>query len=160
MPNPDSITVEIVNPISSVLVSPVEEIDQVSVNTIPEVDTVTVDNTDSVSTISIAEDSQNYVVDIGFVDFTSPVQSVNGKTGHVVIDYPDISNSPVNQVKYVHIQNSISSQWEISHNLGFFPNITILDNANRVIEADIQYVNINNAKIVMNVGISGTAYLT
>jgi hypothetical protein len=160
MPNPDSITVEIVNPISSVVVSPVEEIDQVSVNTVPEVDTVTVDNTDSVSTISIAEDSPNYVVDIGFVDFTSPVQSVNGKTGHVVIDYPDINDDPVNHVKYVHIQNTISNEWNIAHNLGFFPNVTVLDNANRVIEADVQYVNINNAKIVMNVGISGTAYLT
>jgi len=138
MPTLDSVKIEVLNTLDQVSINPVE----------------------STSVVQLEENSTNLVVDISTVDPSSAVRSVNGKTVHVVIDYPDISSSPVNQVKYVHNQTTISNQWNIAHNLGFFPNITILDNANRVVEADIQYVNINNAKIVMNVGISGTAYLT
>ena len=119
MPSPDSVTVEIINPITTVEVSPVEEINQISVSTVTEVDSISVDNTDQVTTISIAESTPDYVVDIGYVDFTAPVTSVNGKTGAVVIDYPDIGEEPVNQVKYTHIQSSISSSWVINHNLNF-----------------------------------------
>ena len=163
MPAPDSITVEVINPITTVEVSPVEEIDAIAVSTVPEVTSVAVDNTDSVSTITIVEDSPNLVVDIGFVDFTAPVTSVNGMTGAVVLDlhYSDIERlDPVNHVKYVHTQASISTSWVINHNLGFFPNVTVLDNANNIIEAATQYNNINTVTIIMNTGISGTAYLT
>lgn len=160
MPAPDSITVEIVNPITSVEVSPVEEINQIAVNTVTEVDHVTVDNTDTVTTISIAESTPDYVVDIGYVDFTSPVQSVNGKTGHVVIDYPDIGNDPVHHVKYTHLQNSISSNWVINHSLNFYPNVTVLDNSGSVIEGHVVYNNVNTVTIVLNSSISGRAYLS
>lgn len=135
-------------------------LDSVKIEVLNTLDQISVDPVESTSVIQLEENSTNLVVELSTVDPSSAVRSVNGKTGHVVIDYPDISSSPVNQVKYVHNQTTISNQWNIAHNLGFFPNITILDNANRVVEADIQYVNINNAKIVMNVGISGTAYLT
>jgi hypothetical protein len=135
-------------------------LDSIKIEVLNSLDQISIDPVESTSVIQLEENATNLVVELSTVDPSSLVRSVNGKIGHVVIDYPDISDSPVNQVKYVHTQNSISSQWEIAHNLGFFPNITVLDNANRVIEADIQYVNINNAKIVMNVGISGTAYLT
>jgi hypothetical protein len=135
-------------------------LDSVKIEVLNTLDQISVDPVESTSVIQLEENSTNLVVELSTVDPSSSVRSVNGKTGHVVIDYPDISSSPVNQVKYVHNQTTISNQWNIAHNLGFFPNITILDNANRVVEADIQYVNINNAKIVMNVGISGTAYLT
>lgn len=138
MPTLDSITIEVLNTLDQINIDPVE----------------------STSVVQLEENSTNLIVELSTVDPASLVKSVNGKTGHVTIDYPDINSSPVNHVKYVHIQNSISNEWNIAHNLGFFPNITVLDNANRVIEADIQYVNINNAKIVMNVSISGTAYLT
>ena len=135
-------------------------LDSVKIEVLNTLDQISVDPVESTSVIQLEENSTNLVVELSTVDPSSSVRSVNGKTGHVVIDYPDISSSPVNQVKYVHTQNTISNQWNLAHNLGFFPNITNLDNANRVVVADIQYVNKNNAKIVMNVGISGTAYLT
>jgi hypothetical protein len=173
MPAPTSISVEILNPVSTVVVSPVEEIDQISVNTVPEVDSVTVDNTDSITTISFDETTPDYVVDVGIVNFTAPVTSVNGKTGAVSINYSDIAGAPdwsaangssnaapVNQVRFVYTQNAPANQWTINHNLGFFPNITILDNQNRLLEVHVEYLNINTARIVMNSACSGTAYLT
>lgn len=162
MPVPDLVTVEIINPISNVEVSPVDEINAISVSTIPEVTNVAVDNTDAITNIVIEDNQDNMVVELSLVDVSSPVQSVNGKTGHVVIDYPDISSSPVNQVKYVHTQTVVSDVWTINHNLGFFPNITILDNDNppRIIEADIRYLDTSSVTINMNTAMSGTAYLT
>ena len=171
MPAPTSISVEIINPVSTVTVSPVEEIDQISVNTVPEVDHVSVDNTDAVTTISFDETTPDYVVDVGIMNFTAPVTSVNGKTGNVVIDYPDIGANPVNNVRFVHTQASIPLVettgtyaglyiWTINHNLNFYPNITVFDSGNNIVETHIVYSNANAAIIIMNSAISGTAYLS
>jgi hypothetical protein len=160
MPAPDSITVEVLNNITTITVEPVENIDSIAVNTIPEVDVVTIQDQTQISNITIDDNQENIVVEVSIGDTVSPVQSVNGKIGHVVIDYPDIGADPVNHVKYVHTQSSISSSWVVNHNLGFFPNITVLDNSNRILETDVQYNNVNTATIIMNSAASGKAFLT
>ena len=163
MPAPDSITVEVLNSITTISVEPVETIDSVAVNTVPEVDVVTIEDQSPISNIAIDDNQENIVIEISLVDTTSPVQSVNGMTGHVLLDlqFEDIEASdPVNHVKYVHTQASISSTWTINHNLGFFPNVTVLDNSNRILETFIQYDNVNTATIIMNSATSGKAFLT
>jgi hypothetical protein len=163
MSAPDSITVQVLNEITTVTVEPVETIDSIAVNTIPEVDVVTIEDQSPISNIVIDDNQENIIVEISMVDTSAPVQSVNGMTGHVLLDlqFEDIEQSdPVNHVKYVHTQASISSSWVINHNLGFFPNITVLDNSNRILETYIQYNNVNTATIVMNSAASGKAFLT
>jgi hypothetical protein len=163
MSAPDSITVEVLNDITTVTVEPVESIDSIAVNTIPEADVVTIEDQSPISNIVIDDNQENIIVEISMVDTTSPVQSVNGMTGHVLLDlqFEDIEQSdPVNHVKYVHTQASISSTWVINHNLGFFPNVTVLDNSNRMLETYVQYNNVNTATIIMNSAASGKAFLT
>jgi hypothetical protein len=163
MPAPDSITVEVLNNITTVTVEPVESIDSVAVSTIPEADVVTIEDQSPISNIAIDDNQENIIVEISLVDTSAPVQSVNGMTGHVLLDlqFEDIEQSdPVNHVKYVHTQASISSTWTINHNLGFFPNVTVLDNSNRILETFIQYNNVNTATIIMNSATSGKAFLT
>jgi hypothetical protein len=163
MPAPDSITVEVLNNITTVTVEPVESIDSIAVSTIPEADVVTIEDQSPISNIVIDDNQENIIVEISMVDTTSPVQSVNGMTGHVLLDlqFEDIEQSdPVNHVKYVHTQASISSSWVINHNLGFFPNVTVLDNSNRILETYVQYNNVNTATIIMNSAASGRAFLT
>lgn len=145
MSEPTRIIVEEVNEVNNIVVSSVD---------------LDVDGT--VETINLVENAEPLIVQIASVDTNSLVQSVNGKTGHVVIDYPDINASPVNHVKYVHTQTEISNDWTVNHNLGFFPNVTILDNDTppRIIEADIRYLNTNSVRIIMNTAMSGVAYLT
>jgi len=159
---PDTITITEVEVLDTVTVSPVEEINSVSVNTVQDVDVVSIDTTDSVTSVTLTDNAPDLAVQISTVETTAMVQSVNGKTGHVTIDYPDINASPVNHVKYVHTQTTVSNQWDINHNLGFFPNVTILDNDNppRIVEADIRYLNTSSVRIIMNTSMSGTAYLT
>lgn len=162
MPNPDTILVTEINVLDTVTVSPVEEINSISVNTVQDVDIVSVDNTDAVTSVILTDNAPDLAVQVSTVETTAMVQSVNGKTGHVTIDYPDINASPVNHVKYVHTQTTVSTQWDITHNLGFFPNVTILDNDSppRIVEADIRYLDTSSVRIIMNTAMSGTAYLT
>jgi hypothetical protein len=109
---------------------------------------------------NVVASQENFNVELSLVDAVSAVTSVNGKTGIVVIDYPDIGSNPVNHVRYTHIQSEISTEWIINHNLNFYPNVTVLDNSSRILETDLVYLNTNTVKIVMNSASSGTAYLT
>lgn len=109
---------------------------------------------------NVVASQENFNVELALVEPISAVSSVNGKTGVVVIDYPDIGSNPVNHVRYAHTQTSISNEWTINHNLNFYPNVTVLDNASRILETDLVYLNANTVKIVMNSASSGTAYLT
>jgi hypothetical protein len=163
MPAPDSITVEVLNSITTISVEPVETIDSIAVNTVEEATIVTIEDQSPITNIAIDDNQENIIVEISMVDSTAPVQSVNGMTGHVLLDlqFEDIEqDDPVNHVKYVHTQASISESWTINHNLGFFPNVTVLDNSNRILETYIEYNNINTATIVMNSAASGKAFLT
>lgn len=160
MPNPDSIAITVIDQIDQITISPVTQVDSVDVNTVESQTNIVIDNTQNIDTIVLEPTVEGLQVELSVVDNVTGVLSVNGKTGNVIIDYPDINTDPVNHVKYVHTQNTPSNQWNITHNLGFFPNVTVLDNANRIIEADIQYLNTNSVRIVMNVVLSGTAYLT
>ena len=48
----------------------------------------------------------------------------------------------------------------ITHNLGFFPNITCKDSSGNIVETGIDYVNTSTIKLTMAQPFSGTAYLS
>jgi hypothetical protein len=60
---------------------------------------------------------------------------------------------------YVHTQSSPASTWNIAHNLGRFPSVTVVDSAKSVITSDPQYLDNNNIRIVFSAPFSGYAYL-
>lgn len=153
MPDITSIVIEEDNLLASLVLSPVSEDGTSTVGS-----TTTYNFETGQATVVASQD--NFNIELALVDSVSAVTSVNGKTGAVVIDYPDIGANPVNHVRYVHNQPTISNEWTINHNLNFFPNVTVLDNQNRILETDLVYLNSNTVKIVMNTGSSGTAYLT
>ena len=66
----------------------------------------------------------------------------------------------VSKVSFRYEQSNQSSVWNINHNLGFNPNITILDYSGNTIESDIVYVNINNVTLIFSNEVSGYAYLS
>ena len=171
MPTPDTITVTTVDPISSVTVSPNPTIDAVDVNTVQDVSNIIVGFDSGITNIDVSDDAPTLDVNVSISDVAIPVTSVNGKTGSVVIDYPDIGANPVNHVRFVFTQASIptvqssgafsgSYIWTINHNLNFFPNITVFDSGDNSVETQVSYTNANTAIIIMNSAISGTAYLS
>lgn len=60
---------------------------------------------------------------------------------------------------YTFTQGVPSSKWEITHNLGKFPSISVIDSAGSVVMGEIDYINQNTITITFSGGFSGTAYL-
>ena len=63
-------------------------------------------------------------------------------------------------VSYTHIQGSASNVWYVTHNLGFYPNITVVDSGGTIYEGEIDYVSINSVTLTFSAAFSGKAYLS
>jgi hypothetical protein len=51
-----------------------------------------------------------------------------------------------------------STAWVVPHNLGFYPSITTFDTLGRVMEGEVQHVDVNNAVVYFNAAMGGTLY--
>ena len=60
---------------------------------------------------------------------------------------------------FVFEQGVASDTWEIEHNLGKKPSVTIVDSANNVITPEVEYVDDNNVVVLRNGATTGYAYL-
>lgn len=67
---------------------------------------------------------------------------------------------PTQTLGYAHTQNTVSSTWSITHNLGFYPNVVTEDSAGTVIEGEIVYNNVNTVTLTFSTATSGKAYLS
>lgn len=67
---------------------------------------------------------------------------------------------PSQVVAYVHNQGTASATWNITHNLGWNPNVTVQDSAGGIVEGEIAYTNINSLVLTFTSAFSGKAYLS
>lgn len=63
-------------------------------------------------------------------------------------------------VSHTHNQNVASNTWYITHNLGFYPNITVVDSGGTIYEGEIDYVSNNAVTLTFSAAFSGKAYLS
>lgn len=77
------------------------------------------------------------------------------KSDNTIINAGSIANS-----SYIHTQSIASSEWNINHNLGLFPNVTIVDSSYIKIYADVEYIDDNNIRITFSEPLTGEAYLS
>lgn len=63
-------------------------------------------------------------------------------------------------IAFTYTQNTVSSTWNITHNLGFRPNVATVDSAGTNIEGSISYTSANALVISFSIATSGTAYLS
>lgn len=61
---------------------------------------------------------------------------------------------------YRHIQGIAAAVWTVSHGLGFYPNVTVVDSTGREVIGDTQYIDINTIQLTFNGGFSGEAYVS
>lgn len=61
---------------------------------------------------------------------------------------------------HVHAQGVPAQQWMIVHNLGFYPNVTVIDSTGETVEGDITPVNEFALTLEFSGAFSGTAYLS
>src|SRR4051812_5301207 len=67
--------------------------------------------------------------------------------------------APESADTYIHVQSVASSSWTITHNLGRFPSVTIIDSGNSVVEGNREYIDSNTILLTFSGAFSGKAYL-
>ena len=60
---------------------------------------------------------------------------------------------------FVFTQGVPATVWNIQHNLGKFPSITVIDNADTVVTGEYTYIDNNNVTLTFSAGFAGKAYL-
>jgi len=64
------------------------------------------------------------------------------------------------RVSYTHTQGVASATWNITHNLHFYPNVTVQDSAGNIVEGEIAYTNSDSLIVTFSTAFSGEAYLS
>jgi hypothetical protein len=60
---------------------------------------------------------------------------------------------------YIHDQAIPANVWEVSHNLGKYPSVSIVDSAGNVVVGEVQYKTNNQIFIYFTSAFGGKAYL-
>ena len=60
---------------------------------------------------------------------------------------------------FVFEQNAPATTWNIPHNLGKFPSVSVINNNNVIINGEVTYIDNNNVQLNFSAGFSGKAYL-
>lgn len=66
----------------------------------------------------------------------------------------------VQLISFTYEKQSNSTSWVINHNLGFRPNVIVMDYGQNNIECDIEHVSENQLTLTFSEAISGYAYLS
>lgn len=83
-----------------------------------------------------------------------------GDTGATGPAGPAGPTGPAPTIAYTHTQNAVSSTWSITHNLGFYPNVSTTDSAKFGMEGEVTYLTINSLTINFGIATTGYAYLS
>jgi hypothetical protein len=86
---------------------------------------------------------------------------LRGKGGEGINGTNDgMSNQPPPPIStYIHIQLSSSDSWNVKHNLGKYPSVSIVDSAGSLVIGDVYYMDENELYVVFSSPFSGKAYL-
>ena len=70
------------------------------------------------------------------------------------------SASSGNTRRYVHTQAAASDEWVITHTLGGYPSVTVVDSASTQVIGEVKYDSTTQITIAFSAPFSGFAYLT
>ena len=87
-------------------------------------------------------------------------QGVKGDKGDTGATGPQGPVGPAPTIAYTHTQNAVSSTWSITHNLGFYPNVSTVDVTDFGIEGAVSYNTLNSLTITFGIATTGKAYLS
>ena len=98
--------------------------------------------------------------------FVEPLVAVNNKasiscpvTPSNVCTILDLEEIVADRGTFTFCQDASLSEWTITHNLGDFPSVTVVDSGNNVVVGDVSYTNSNIVVLTFNSAFSGCAYL-
>jgi hypothetical protein len=91
-------------------------------------------------------------------------QGIPGADGHTPTDDEllDLITPLIplgNDANYIHNQIGASSLWVITHNLGKYPSVTVVDSGGSVVVGDVTYTSLNSLTISFSSPFGGKAFL-
>jgi len=72
--------------------------------------------------------------------------------------YPEIGGGG-GDLNFTFTQNTPSATWTITHDLGKFSSVSVVDSANTVVYGNVDYINDNSLRVTFSAAFSGKAYL-
>jgi hypothetical protein len=96
-------------------------------------------------------DGHVYDIVLGFVKGNGSIQE-----GHIYGIELDAS-AGVNTFEYSQV--APATVWNVTHNLGKFPSITVIDTGDTVVVGEYQYINNNTVTLTFSAAFAGKAYL-
>lgn len=157
------------------LVQTVQEVTKVNVENAPDQQrnlvTVNEEQTEVLVSLVGRQGARGY----GFVSGDGSPSSSIGRTGDFYIDLdtnefwgPKTPSgwpaspffAPGSTLRYVHTQNTASSNWVINHSLGGYPSVTVVDSASTTVIGEVSYVSTSQVQVTFTSPFSGYAYLT
>lgn len=88
------------------------------------------------------------------------VGSVKGPAGPPGPVGPPGPPGSVGTIAFTYNQSTPAAVWTVTHNLGFYPNVTVVDSSGATVEGDITHVNVTQLTLTFSGGFSGLAYLS
>lgn len=76
-----------------------------------------------------------------------------------VYDFAVFTLSSQGAPTFVFTQGIPATTWNIQHNLGKFPSVSVINNNNVIINGEVTYIDNNNVQLNFSAGFSGKAYL-
>lgn len=83
----------------------------------------------------------------------------NAKAYYFADGYRGSTGGESHDGTYIYHQDVASDTWTITHNLGAFPSVTVVDSGETVVVGSVQYINENSLVVTFSGAFSGTAYL-
>ena len=95
------------------------------------------------------------VLTVGTVTSGTAAVTITGTTPAQVLNFVlPISGS------YVHTQSGAASTWTITHNLGFYPAVAVVDSGGSLVIGDVTYISTNTLSVSFTASFGGKAYLS
>jgi len=61
---------------------------------------------------------------------------------------------------YAHTQDVPAAVWEITHDLGYQPAVTVVDSSNREVIGDVEYLDVDHLRVTFSAAFGGQAFLS
>ena len=105
---------------------------------------------------------QSLVVDAGDADLYNASFTPITANGNITADkyygfavYPELSADK----HFTFTQSTAATTWNITHNLGKFPSVSVVDSGNSIVYGNIDYTSENALTITFSAAFSGKAYM-
>ena len=104
------------------------------------------------------------VVDAGDANYYNATFTVITANGNITSNkyygfaiYPEVSTT--GDLNFTFTQGTPATTWTITHNLGKFPSVSVVDSADTQVYGDVEYIDDNSLRVTFSAAFGGKAYL-